>query len=56
MGLDFFKRSVELVEQYRRPGQVVPHTVQTNGILWSRPEVKRTFGYRSTSPFCRMGR
>jgi uncharacterized protein len=33
MGLDFFKRSVELVEQYRRPGQTVQHTFQTNGIL-----------------------
>ena len=33
MGLDFFRRSVELVEQYRRPGQVVQHTFQTNGIL-----------------------
>jgi len=33
MGLDFFKRSVALVEQYRRPGQTVQHTFQTNGIL-----------------------
>ena len=33
MGLDFFKRSVELVERYRRPGQTVQHTFQTNGIL-----------------------
>jgi len=33
MGLDFFKRSMELVEQYRRPGQAVEHTFQTNGIL-----------------------
>lgn len=33
MKLDFFKRSVELVEKYRRPGQVVEHTFQTNGIL-----------------------
>ena len=33
MKLEFFKRSVELVEQYRRPGQVVQHTFQTNGIL-----------------------
>ena len=31
--LEFFRRSVELVEQYRRPGQVVQHTFQTNGIL-----------------------
>jgi uncharacterized protein len=33
MGLDFFRRSVELVEQYRRPGQTVQHTIQTNGLL-----------------------
>ena len=33
MGLDFFKRSVELVEKYRQPHQTVNHTFQTNGIL-----------------------
>src|SRR5512137_400940 len=33
MKLDFFRRSVELVEKYRRPGQTVGHTFQTNGIL-----------------------
>jgi uncharacterized protein len=33
MGLDFFKRSVELVGQYRRPGQRVEYTFQTNGVL-----------------------
>jgi uncharacterized protein len=33
MKLDFFRRSVELVEKYRRPDQVVQHTFQTNGIL-----------------------
>ena len=33
MKLDFFRRSVELVERYRRPGQIVLHTFQTNGIL-----------------------
>ena len=32
MKLDFFRRSVELVEKYRQPGQTVEHT-QTNGIL-----------------------
>jgi uncharacterized protein len=32
MGLDFFRRSVELVQRYRRPGQRVTHTFQTNGI------------------------
>ncbi len=33
MGLEFFKRSLALVEEYRRPGQSVQHTFQTNGIL-----------------------
>ena len=33
MGLDFFNRSVELVDQYRRPGQKVEYTFQTNGVL-----------------------
>jgi uncharacterized protein len=31
MGLDFFRRSVELVEQYRRPNQRITYTIQTNG-------------------------
>ncbi|MEZ4770969.1 MAG: anaerobic sulfatase maturase [Caldilineales bacterium] len=31
MGLDFFRRSVELVEKYRKPDQQVLHTIQTNG-------------------------
>ena len=33
MGLDFFRRSVELVDKYRRPGQAVQQTIQTNGLL-----------------------
>ena len=33
MKVEFFRRSVELVEKYRRPGQTVHHTFQTNGIL-----------------------
>ena len=33
MKLEFFRHSVELVEKYRRPGQVVQQTFQTNGIL-----------------------
>ena len=33
MKLEFFKRSMELVEKYRRPGQEVLHTFQTNGLL-----------------------
>jgi uncharacterized protein len=31
MGLDFFKRSVEYVEKYKRPDQQILHTIQTNG-------------------------
>ncbi|MBT9611937.1 MAG: anaerobic sulfatase maturase [Burkholderiales bacterium] len=33
MKLGFFQRSIELVEKYRRPGQKVQHTFQTNGLL-----------------------
>jgi len=33
MGLDFFRRSLEIVEKYRRPGQQIVHTIQTNGVL-----------------------
>jgi len=33
MGLDFFKRSVELVERHRKPQQQVAYTIQTNGVL-----------------------
>jgi len=33
MKVDFFRHSVELVEKYRRRGQIVQHTFQTNGIL-----------------------
>jgi len=33
MGLDFFRRSVELIERYKRPGQHVLNTIQTNGTL-----------------------
>jgi uncharacterized protein len=32
-GLNFFRRSVELAERYRRPDQSVLHTIQTNGTL-----------------------
>ncbi|RPI33919.1 MAG: anaerobic sulfatase maturase [Chloroflexota bacterium] len=31
MGLDFFKHSIELVEKFRKPGQIIQHTIQTNG-------------------------
>ena len=33
MKVEFFRRSIELVEKYRRPEQIVQHTFQTNGIL-----------------------
>jgi uncharacterized protein len=33
MKVEFFRRSVELVEKYRRADQIVQHTFQTNGIL-----------------------
>ena len=33
MGLDFFRRSIELERKYARPGQHVLNTLQTNGTL-----------------------
>ncbi len=33
MGLDFFRRSVELVDKHRKPGQRISYTIQTNGTL-----------------------
>jgi serine-type anaerobic sulfatase-maturating enzyme len=33
MGLDFFKRSMELERKYRRPGMTIYNTMQTNGTL-----------------------
>ncbi len=33
MGLDFFKRSIDYVEKYRKPSQTILHTIQTNGTL-----------------------
>jgi uncharacterized protein len=33
MKVEFFRRSIELVEKYRRPHQTVQHTFQTNGML-----------------------
>ena len=33
MGLDFFRRSVELVDELRRPNQRIAYTIQTNGVL-----------------------
>jgi len=31
MGLDFFRRSVEIAQRYLKPGQRAVHTIQTNG-------------------------
>jgi uncharacterized protein len=31
MGLDFFKRSVEYADKYKKPGQQIVYTMQTNG-------------------------
>jgi uncharacterized protein len=33
MGLDFFKKSIEFVEKYKRPDQRISHSMQTNGTL-----------------------
>ncbi len=33
MGLDFFRRSIELENKYRKPDTVISNTMQTNGIL-----------------------
>jgi uncharacterized protein len=33
MGVDFFRRSVELAEKYRRPGMTISYSIQTNGTL-----------------------
>ena len=33
MGIDFFKKAIELEERYLRPGQTVLNTIQTNGTL-----------------------
>ena len=33
MGLDFFRRSIELQQRYRKPGQRILNTLQTNGTL-----------------------
>ncbi len=33
MKLEFFEQAVELVEKYKRPGQTVQQTFQTNGLL-----------------------
>jgi len=33
MGLDFFRRTVELQKKYRKPGTRIENTFQTNGIL-----------------------
>jgi uncharacterized protein len=36
MGLDFYRRAVEVAKRYRKPDTKVQHTIQTNGILLDR--------------------
>jgi uncharacterized protein len=40
MGLDFFRRAIDLVAKYKKPAQKILHTIQTNGVLlddeWAR--------------------
>lgn len=31
MGLDFFRQALHYVERYQKPGQLIEHTIQTNG-------------------------
>ena len=33
MGVEFFQRSIQYVQRYRRPGMTVEYTIQTNGTL-----------------------
>jgi uncharacterized protein len=33
MGLDFFRRAVEIARRFQKPGTTIEHTIQTNGIL-----------------------
>ena len=33
MGLDFYRRVIELIKQFARPTQIIEHTMQTNGTL-----------------------
>jgi uncharacterized protein len=33
MGLDFFRRSIEYAQKYKRSNQALQHTMQTNGVL-----------------------
>jgi uncharacterized protein len=33
LGIEFYRRAVVLAEKYRRPGQIVRHSIQTNGLL-----------------------
>src|SRR5271170_1176492 len=33
MGLDFYRRSIELEKKYQKPGTTILNTMQTNGVL-----------------------
>jgi uncharacterized protein len=51
MGLDFFERSIEYVEQFKNPGQRVAYTLQTNGTTLNDAWAAffKTNGSRATS-------
>ena len=56
MGLEFFRRSVELAQEHLQPGQRAVHTIQTNGTKidaeWAAFFTEHDFlvGLRSTGP------
>ena len=33
MGIDFFRRAIELQQKYKKPGMVIQNSMQTNGVL-----------------------
>ena len=40
MGLDFFRRSIDFQQKYKKPGMIIQNSIQTNGVLiddeWGR--------------------
>ena len=60
MGLDFYRRTMELVEKYRRPGMTFLHTMQTNGTLlddeWATFFAEHNFCWASASMGCAAAR
>ena len=51
MGLEFFKRSIEIVARYQRPGQQILHTLQPMACCWmtSGASSSRNMGFSSAS-------